>query len=112
MFISDPEAIITALLEIVDTKNSRISLSDAVSKLQEKGFDLGPTPQESLRALLTIVNPEVLNLRVGRSGGIGRPSNASKPQEKHSGLVALMRQALAEGKTISDLKKQLSELSE
>lgn len=115
MFISNPEEVILALISIVDKSNSRISLSKAIKELKDQGFDLGTTPQESLRALVSLVDPNVLNLRQGRGGGIGRPiqsSNKFPIQKTNSGLVTLMRQALMEGKTIEDLRKQLSNYSD
>lgn len=111
MFRCDPDKVIDELVCLVDSKNSRISVKEAADSLISKGLDLGSNPQETVRALVSLADSNVLNLRAGAGGGIGRPSMfKNKTVKRGDGLVALMRQALAQGDSVEEVKAKLNGL--
>ncbi len=82
MFRTNPEVVVNALLALVDSKNTRVSLDVAAAALVDQGLDLGSSPKETLSALLSLVNSDVLDLRPGKGGGIGRPTMVKTPSQK------------------------------
>ncbi len=111
MFRCNPDQVIDELVSLVDSKKSRVSVKDATDSLVNKGFDLGSNPQETVRALVSLADSSVLNIRAGAGGGIGRPHMFKNQTVKRGdGLVALMRQALAQGDSVEELKAKLNGL--
>lgn len=111
MFRSDPDLIVSALLDLVDSQKNRISVKNAVSALKNKGFNLGDKPEDTVSALVSLTNSDLLDLRPGKNGGIGRPKVAPPPP-KENNIVQLIKQAIAQGRTAEEVKNQLSNLSD
>lgn len=110
MFRSNPDLIVSALLDIIDASKSRVSVKNAASALKNKGFNLGDKPEDTVSALVALTSSDVLDMRPGKNGGIGRPKIAAPPKE--NAIVQLIKQAIAEGKTVEEVKNQLSNLSD
>jgi hypothetical protein len=110
MFLTDPDLIISALIELVDAGKTRISVKNAAETLKNKGFNLGSKPEDTLSALIALTSSDVLDLRAGKNGGIGRPKLKQSPV-KENAIVQLIKQAIAEGRAAEEVKNQLSNLS-
>jgi hypothetical protein len=114
-FRVNPEVVVDALCELVDAKGGRMTVEEAtaavVTKLAESGHDLGKHPEVVVRAVVALADPSLLNLKPGPKGGIGRPSMSKPSQKKGHGLVAMVRDALASGASVEEIKKRLEDLS-
>lgn len=112
MFRTNPEFVVNTLLEILDAKKTRLSVKKATQELVDQGLDLGPNPESALSSILALVKPSVLNIRSGKGGGVGRPTEAKTPsQKKGNGLVSLMRQAIKQGRSVEEVRAQLLTLT-
>lgn len=111
MFQTNPDLIISALVDLVDSSRSRISVKTAAAALKRKGLNLGNKPEDTLRALVSLMDSNVLDLRPGKNGGIGRPK-LPQPSPKENTIVQMIKQAIIQGKTVEEVKNQLSNLSD
>lgn len=114
-FRVNPELVIDTLCDLVDAKGGRMSLEEAttavVDTLSAQGHDLGKHPDVVVRAVVSLADPSVLNMKPGAKGGIGRPSMSKGSQKKSHGLVTMVREALASGASVDEIKKRLADLS-
>jgi len=88
-FRISPVEICNTLHSLVEQSETRISFGEAVHLLASKGLVLpGKTEKEQTKVLSSLINlcsPSYLDVRRGRSGGVGLPS---KHEAKRSAMRA------------------------
>lgn len=96
MFKFDFSEIHNAVVSVVDDAGKRVPLEILVVALKGKGINLGEEAETILRAIAAAST--VVDLRAGRSGGIGRQEwykGGSAPEP--TGVVAKIAKAIREG---------------
>jgi len=106
-FVIDPASVVTTLHSLIEQKNSRLTFLQAVHELAAKGLVLpGKTKKEQvqvLTALINLCNPDFLNARPGKGGGVGLPSmRAAKPAKARGAALASLVQAERSEQATSD----------
>ena len=96
MFKFDLVQVHAVVVALVDDAQARLPISEVVNGLEVKGIDLGADAEVVVRALCAVST--VLDLRAGRTGGVGRTEwfKGGKSSAEPSGPVARMAKRLRE----------------
>lgn len=96
MFKFDLVAVHASVVALVDTAETRLPVAVVVEELAKAGTDLGEDGEVIVRALCAVST--VLDLRAGRTGGVGRREwfKGGKSTTEPTGAVAKLAKRIRE----------------